>query len=986
MESGDKLNLINDFFIKEYPFAVLKSKNENDFENELKEILPKELTKLGYLEFSIVIKLSELKSKYLKDRDNEKNAKDFEAQIKINDIICDNLANTYNCNYDKFNNYFDNIKELIPLIKEYPEYYKSCINTTYYLKKKFQTFFNDNSNKKELYLIELNQYENYFNERLDSELKELLLKKEYKDLYDKQLIKKKVSFKKLIEVKNKFIIFFDENYQNISENSTNEEQFKNNFEIKKNKEAYSLKKKYEDLYNYLFLKYLNIFNIDSQNELKYFSLKEKKIIEEYLTEISIKDYEDKNWLLKIKEIIMESKNIFKKEFKERMKENIYLYIEKLTNDEKRKIKHINILLYGSSGQGKSTLINKIFNLKDEEKLKTSYGGNLTKETKIISSAKLPLRLIETKGIDITDKNNHNLQEIDEITKIKEENTDVCVNCIWYCLSPLNTGSFDAEIKSLKRLGKRCEKDKLPIIVVGTKAVDPSFNEELILFLESNEISYPFCPVLAEYMCKTEPYGIKELIMISIEKAMKEEESPCYKGIIKNIIQELNLKIDESNRIIDDDIDKKKEILLRKMKDNYNVSDLKKDMKKFFEFLLNQCNSINLSSENNKIINERKTYINSNEIKRMVEECLKNYEDNFKKFIDVHTEKLFKKLLQNQSNDYNIIDSKTEKQIKYKLNIILKNNLQKKYERYYLKNILDIYIDILIEIFHKIYISQKEKIKQNKDYIISKISNQFKELKKSVELYNIDENSSIDQIPDRLKLKIINNMAKKNEYIHIENMLKLNNEKENNEMEAKHQLLIEENDNKIKMKQLENEKGEKELDYKFKIKELECKNEENKRISKLKEKDLELEEKRQNNQHDIERLSIEKDFQLKELQIKNKHEIDKMKLMNEKEIEIQKLKLRNEQIKLEKIIVDKINVNHFYNQNQYLGPINPFQQNYYNGNIPMNPQFMYNYNYQEKIETPGNPPQMEQNNNENEINNSNDSNQMNNECLNDEPNN
>ena len=55
-------------------------------------------------------------------------------------------------------------------------------------------------------------------------------------------------------------------------------------------------------------------------------------------------------------------------------------------------------------------------------------------------------------------------------------------------------------------------------------------------------------------------------------------------------------------------------------------------------------------------------------------------------------------------------------MEYKLNTILKNALQKKCERYYLKNILYIYIDKLIGIFHKIYISQKEKIKQNKEYI------------------------------------------------------------------------------------------------------------------------------------------------------------------------------------------------------------------------------------------------------------------------------
>ena len=104
----------------------------------------------------------------------------------------------------------------------------------------------------------------------------------------------------------------------------------------------------------------------------------------------------------------------------------------------------------------------------------------------------------------------------------------------------------------------------------------------------------------------------------------------------------------------------------------------------------------------------------------------------------------------------------------------------------------------------------------------------------------------------------------------------------------------------------------------------------------------------------------------------------MKLINEKEIEIQKLKIRNEEIKVGREIFQKLNVYPAYNQIQHPMPFFPYQQNYFNGNIPMNPQFMCNYSYQQQMEIPMNPPQMDQNHNENEINNSNDSNQTNNE--------
>ena len=132
---------------------------------------------------------------------------------------------------------------------------------------------------------------------------------------------------------------------------------------------------------------------------------------------------------------------------------------------------------------------------------------------------------------------------------------------------------------------------------------------------------------------------------------------------------------------------------------------------------------------------------------------------------------------------------------------------------------------------------------------------------------------------------------------------------------------------------------------------------------LKEKDLELEEKKQSNQYDIERLSIEKNFQLKELEMKNKHEIDKMKLISEKEIEIKKLNIRNKEIELERDLIKKLNIIPTYDQIQPPMAFFPNPQNYYNSNIPMNSQFNYNYNFQQQMTVI--PPKINQNFSENE---------------------
>ena len=223
MKGPDILNLIYDIFNKEYPFALLKCKNENEFEDELKKNVPKKFINIEYLELPITIKISSLISEFLKERDKENKIKDFENQIKINDIINNDLEKAFEYKYEEFNKYFDNIKELIPLIKKYPKYYKSCINATYYAKRTIHKFFDDNNDEKELKLIELNELENYFKEKQDYELKTILLKKEYKELYDEKILEKKAFVKKHFEEKNKLNTFLDENE---SKNSKNEGHFK----------------------------------------------------------------------------------------------------------------------------------------------------------------------------------------------------------------------------------------------------------------------------------------------------------------------------------------------------------------------------------------------------------------------------------------------------------------------------------------------------------------------------------------------------------------------------------------------------------------------------------------------------------------------------------------------------------------------------------------------------------------------------------------
>ena len=103
-------------------------------------------------------------------------------------------------------------------------------------------------------------------------------------------------------------------------------------------------------------------------------------------------------------------------FNSRIEQSFEKLSEKMSKFE---IKHLNILLVGPSGVGKSFLINTILKLLKDKKAETRASKQTTKSFNLYESEKIPnIRLIDSRGIE---KGNYNAEVlVKEITKYVEE--------------------------------------------------------------------------------------------------------------------------------------------------------------------------------------------------------------------------------------------------------------------------------------------------------------------------------------------------------------------------------------------------------------------------------------------------------------------------------------------------------------------------------------------------------------------------------------
>ena len=427
----------------------------------------------------------------------------------------------------------------------------------------------------------------------------------------------------------------------------------------------------------------------------------------------------------------------------------------------KNIEHLNIVLVGPSGVGKTTLINAVLNMD----LKTGFGCPQTINSEYFISEKIPfLRLADTRGIEKNtaygvDSTFENIKSFIQ-NQLKSNDFDKFVHIIWYCWS--GTRFEKSEIELFKKISEQYSIENIPVIIVYTNAVFPKEIENAKKFFkEELKLQNEFIDILAlekELDGKIiEARNLDKLIQRSIELAKSAIKSSIYEGIIS----EVSKKIDENIKgiIIDlkEQINSKAKAYLEKNENNISLKDFHDSTKNIIlNTLYNYCILTSNGNKEIKLDEIPKIMFGNKEFKfsedsmqilndfcfKYFDNILNIYQKNLEEFLNKYSKELSLeiKMEKLELNSENLL---SEKILDIEYESVLKNELIQKLEKNAKFAVLSnayIYIiePIIIKVGEYFSLLYHELMKRDKfiNCVRNLIKDSFSDIENKIQNYNL----------------------------------------------------------------------------------------------------------------------------------------------------------------------------------------------------------------------------------------------------------
>ena len=284
--------------------------------------------------------------------------------------------------------------------------------------------------------------------------------------------------------------------------------------------------------------------------------KSKKYFEKYIANIFLKEFMiETEKRIEFKVSLISRIQILTHEFMNNcqkfinsFKSNTSKIINEFDIKEIEPIEHINFIVVGKAGVGKSTFINEALLLPENKRAKEGVGESVTRISSLYISEKLRMiRMWDTPGLDDKVSKDDILKEIQRLIEDgSQQGPDHYINIILYCTFGLDQRFQKEDEELIKEIMKIYPFENLPVIITQLKSYMPliahnmekvirdvlkKYDEKIVEKIEIKSIVSRDCLDQGSYI---KAHGIPELLRLSFDIMGRSIASATCKKISEEI--------------------------------------------------------------------------------------------------------------------------------------------------------------------------------------------------------------------------------------------------------------------------------------------------------------------------------------------------------------------------------------------------------------------------------------------------------------------